>query len=130
MSGLTPKFVLLWTDAAIWLMAFWLLGYIMHVRRLPDLRQKWRRVFQDRGAMGSAMVLAACLLLTLLDSVHYRPVLPPAQGQSGQTPRGSPAVASTDLAAAAAAAAAAVCVCACVRVCVCVRVCACACVCV
>jgi len=84
MSGQAPKFVLLWTDAAIWLMALWLLSYVMHVRRLPDLRQKWRRVFQDRGAMGSAVVLGACLLLTLLDSVHYRPALPPVPGQGAQ----------------------------------------------
>lgn len=82
MSGL-PKFVLLWTDLAVWLMALGLLGYALHVRRRPDLRQKWRRVFQDPGAMGSAVVLAACLLLTLLDSVHYRPVLPPMAGQGG-----------------------------------------------
>ena len=83
MSG-WPKFVLLWTDAAVWLMALSLLGYALHVRRRPDLRQKWRRVFQDRGAMGSAVVLAACLLLTLLDSVHYRPVLPAVAGQGVQ----------------------------------------------
>jgi peptide/nickel transport system permease protein len=82
LSGL-PKFVLLWTDVAVWLMALGLLGYALHVRRRLDLRQKWRRVFQDRGAMGSSVVLAACLLLTLLDSVHYRPVLPPVAGQGG-----------------------------------------------
>jgi peptide/nickel transport system permease protein len=80
-----PKWVLLWTDAAVWLMALWLLGYVLHVRRLPDLRMKWRRVFQDRGAMGSAVVLGACLALTLLDSLHYRPVLPPAPGQTVQS---------------------------------------------
>ena len=79
-----PKWVLLWTDAAVWLMAMWLLGYVLHVRRLPDLRMKWRRVFQDRGAMGSAVVLGACLMLTLLDSLHYRPVLPPVPGQAAQ----------------------------------------------
>ena len=79
-----PKWVLLWTDAAVWLMALWLLGYVLHVRRLPDLRMKWRRVFQDRGAMGSAVVLGACLMLTLLDSLHYRPVLPPVPGQAAQ----------------------------------------------
>jgi len=78
-----PKFVLLWTDVAVWIMALGLLGYVLHVRRRPDLRQKWRRVFQDRGAMGSAVVLSACLLLTLLDSLHYRPVLPPVAGQGG-----------------------------------------------
>ena len=79
-----PKWVLLWTDAAVWLMALWLLGYVLHARRLPDLRLKWRRVFQDRGAMGSAVVLGACLVLTLLDSLHYRPVLPPVPGQAAQ----------------------------------------------
>ena len=84
MSGL-PKFVLLWTDVAVWIMALWLLGYVLHVRRLPDLRLKWRGVFQDRGAMGSAVVLGACLVLTLLDSLHYRPLLPPVPGQAAQS---------------------------------------------
>ena len=55
-----PKWVLLWTDAAVWLMAIWLLGYVLHVRRLPDFRMKWRRLFQDRGAIGSAVVLGSC----------------------------------------------------------------------
>ncbi|MFM8770307.1 MAG: ABC transporter permease [Rubrivivax sp.] len=84
MNGL-PKFVMLWTDMAVWLMALGLLGYTLHVRRQPDLRMKWRRVFQDRGAMGSAVVLGACLALTLLESLHYRPVLPPALGQTVQS---------------------------------------------
>jgi len=90
MSGL-PKLVLLWTDLAVWFMALGLLGYALHARRRPDLRQKWRRVFQDRGAMGSAVVLSACLLLTLLDSVHFRPVLPPVAGQGGLPPPSSQA---------------------------------------
>ena len=82
MNGAWPKFVLLWTDVAVWLMAAWLLAYVLHVRRLPDLRLKWRRVFQDRGAMGAGVVLGACLVMTLLDSIHYRLALPPVAGQA------------------------------------------------
>jgi peptide/nickel transport system permease protein len=81
-----PKIVLLWTDAAMWLMALALLGYVLLVRRRPGLRANWRRVFADAPALGSAMVLALCLGITLLDSLHFRPLLPPAAGSEGNAP--------------------------------------------
>jgi peptide/nickel transport system permease protein len=77
-----PKFVLLWTDVAIWLLVVALVGYVMFVRRRPNLRANWRKVFIDAPALCSSLILALCLLVTLLDSVHYRPALPPAPGVS------------------------------------------------
>jgi peptide/nickel transport system permease protein len=44
-------------------------------------------VFGDAPALASCVVLLACLLLTLADSVHFRSLLPPAPG----TPAGSTA---------------------------------------
>lgn len=75
-----PKFVLLWTDAAIWLLLVALVAYGVVVMRSANLRASWRKVFEDAPAFASAVVLAACLVVTLLDSVHFRPRLPPAPG--------------------------------------------------
>jgi peptide/nickel transport system permease protein len=76
-----PKFVLLWTDAALWLLVAAALAYVWHVRRRPNLRANWRKVFADAPALASTVVLIACAVVTLLDSVHYRPRLPAAAGE-------------------------------------------------
>ena len=81
-----PKFVLLWTDAAIWTLAVALLAYGVYVLRQPLLAATWRKVFHGGAALASAMVLALCLGVTLLDSVHYRPLLPPADGAPAAAP--------------------------------------------
>jgi len=70
----------------MWLMALALLGYVLLVRRRPGLRANWKRVFADAPALGSAVVLALCLGITLLDSLHFRPLLPPAAGSVGNAP--------------------------------------------
>ncbi len=75
-----PRFVLLWTDAALWLMVLGLLAYVHHVRRHPALCQPWQRVFSQVPAVVATVVLAACLGVTLLDSVHLRRALPAAPG--------------------------------------------------
>ena len=46
-----PKFVLLWTDVAIWLLALALLAYGMYVRRDANLSATWRKVFADAAAL-------------------------------------------------------------------------------
>jgi peptide/nickel transport system permease protein len=72
------KFVVLWTDCAIWLLVVAMLVYAWYVRRIPTLAANWRKVFFAAPSMSSAVVLAACLAVTMLDSVHFRPELPPA----------------------------------------------------
>jgi peptide/nickel transport system permease protein len=74
------KLVLLWTDAAVWLLVLAALVYVVHVRRTPNLAANWRKVFGDAPALASAVVLAACLLVTLADSLHYRAALTPVAG--------------------------------------------------
>ena len=75
-----PKFVLLWTDAAIWLLVAAAIGYILLVRRRPNLVAAWRKVFGDAPALASFVVLLVGVVLTLADSVHFRAVLPAAAG--------------------------------------------------
>ncbi|MCW5635710.1 MAG: ABC transporter permease [Rubrivivax sp.] len=81
-----PKFVPLWTDAAMWLMTLAAFAYAWQVRRSPTLAATWRRVFRDPAALASSVVLLLGLAVTLLDSVHYRPLLPPAPGAAADAP--------------------------------------------
>lgn len=81
-----PKFVLLWTDVAIWALIAALVAYALMVARRPQLAATWRKVFRDAPALASSMVLLLCLVITLLDSVHYRPLLPPAAGVPNAAP--------------------------------------------
>ena len=73
-----PKFVLLATDVALYFQLLVLLFYARHALRSPLLRQSWRYVQRDGAAMSSAVVLVVFLLVALLDSVHFRPRLPPS----------------------------------------------------
>jgi peptide/nickel transport system permease protein len=75
-----PKIVLLWTDAAMWLLLVAVLFYAWVVRRDPDLTKTWRKVFHDPAALSSTVILAFCLIVTVLDSVHFRSALPPPPG--------------------------------------------------
>ena len=74
---MNARFVLLWTDVVIFLLAAALVGYAWHARRQPNLRATWHKVFADAASLCSAIVLGVFLVVTLLDSVHYRPALPP-----------------------------------------------------
>ena len=75
-----PKLVVLWTDVVVWLLLAALLLYVRHVRRSPALAASWRRVFAGAPAMASAVLLAAALAVTVLDSLHFRARLAPAPG--------------------------------------------------
>jgi peptide/nickel transport system permease protein len=75
-----PKIVFLWTDVVVWLLVASTIAYFIHVRRNPNLTNRWQRVFRDKPALASAVVLAACLLISVLDSIHYRPLLAQAKG--------------------------------------------------
>ena len=75
------KFVILWTDVALWLLFATLIGYGFRVVRHDTLRATWRRVLRDAPALCSSLVLLLFVGVTALDSVHFRRALPPAAGQ-------------------------------------------------
>ncbi|BDI05468.1 peptide ABC transporter permease [Sphaerotilus microaerophilus] len=77
-----PKFVVLWTDAVLWGAWAATLAYAWHVRRQPHLSASWRKVWRDGAAMSATVVLAFFMVVTLLDSVHFRRALPPTAGQA------------------------------------------------
>jgi len=83
---MAPRFVLLWTDAVLYALLAALIAYVWHVRRDPNLRATWTKAFTDAPSMCSALVLAAFLVVTLLDSVHFRPALSRAPGTPASAP--------------------------------------------
>jgi peptide/nickel transport system permease protein len=71
-----PQFVFLWTDVFVQLLVLAILLYGWRVSRRPALRAVWARVGTSPSAMSAGVVLSFFLLIGLLDSIHYRPLLP------------------------------------------------------
>ena len=81
-----PKFVFLATDVALALLLAGLALYVWHARRSPDLRATWRSVLRDAAAMSALVILSLFLLVAVLDSIHFRPLLPRAEGAAADAP--------------------------------------------
>lgn len=75
--------VFLPTDGVMLLLVLMLAFYVRLVCRRPALLARWRRVFARPSASAAAVILTAFLAVAAVDSVHYRPALPP--GPSGET---------------------------------------------
>ena len=71
-----PKFVFLATDLALYAQLLMLALYVVHAWRTPLLRQTWRYVQRDATAMACSVILGLFMLIAVLDSVHFRPILP------------------------------------------------------
>lgn len=72
-----PKFVFLWTDVFVYFLVAGLVFYIFRVSRSASLRSAWRSVGRTPSAMCAAVVLTGFGAVGVLDSIHYRPLLPP-----------------------------------------------------
>ncbi len=70
--------VFLWTDKLIFLLVAAVVVFVLYARKREHLRAPWRRVGRSAVAMVSLVVLGMYVLIGLLDSIHYRPSLPPA----------------------------------------------------
>lgn len=78
--------VLLWTDLLLFTLLAGALLLTLHVRRHEPLRSAWRKVGRRPAGMASVTVLLAFIAVGLLDSMHYRPLLPAVEGQDSSTP--------------------------------------------
>lgn len=78
-----PKFVFLWTDLFIFGLVLAVLVYALRVRRSASLQSAWKSVARTPSAMCAAVVLAGFVALGVLDSIHYRPLLPPVATVQG-----------------------------------------------
>jgi peptide/nickel transport system permease protein len=77
------KPLLLWSDILLWAMVAGCVALAFYCRRQDYLRRAWRRVGESGVAMASATVLAAFVIIGLLDSLHYQPRLPAQEGKPG-----------------------------------------------
>ncbi|MBV6306482.1 ABC transporter permease [Candidimonas humi] len=75
-----PQFAPLWTDIFLYCLVLAVAAYALRARRSAHLRSAWARVGHSPAAMCAAIVLGLFVLVGLLDSVHYRPRLPPQAG--------------------------------------------------
>ncbi len=76
------RFVILWTDIALWAMFAALAFYVIHVRRNANLLATWRKVAHDHAALSAGVVLLLFMAVTMLDSVHFRRALAPSAGST------------------------------------------------
>jgi peptide/nickel transport system permease protein len=63
------------TDVLVWLLVAGVAVFVWTSARRPHLAAPWARVFRSHAAVASCVMLAAFLLVGLLDSLHYRPAL-------------------------------------------------------
>ncbi|MDS1142174.1 ABC transporter permease [Pusillimonas sp. SM2304] len=85
-----PKFVFLWTDIFVFCLVLAVAVYAVRASRSVSLRSAWRSVGQTPSAMCAAVVLACFVVLGVLDSVHYRPLLPPVAGSGAAAQKAGP----------------------------------------
>ncbi|MCC7135106.1 MAG: ABC transporter permease [Nitrosomonas sp.] len=76
--------VLLWTDALVYLLVAAGLLSIIYVRRHAHLLAPWRRVTHSASGMSALTVLTCFVIIGLLDTIHFRPLLPDSPYQGDQ----------------------------------------------
>ena len=65
----------LWTDLLIYLLLVSVMVFAFYTARHEHLRVPWRQVARRPMAMASLAVLSVYVVVGLMDSVHYRPLL-------------------------------------------------------
>ncbi|MDP2323469.1 MAG: ABC transporter permease [Gammaproteobacteria bacterium] len=73
--------IILWTDALVFVLIACAVAAGRYVSRREYLLASWRRVGESRAGMAALTVLAAFVLVGLLDSLHYRPRLEAVAGK-------------------------------------------------
>ena len=68
--------VILWSDALVFLLIVGCVAGAWYVRQREHLLLPWRRVARNGVAMVSLLVLSLFFVVGLLDTLHYRAVLP------------------------------------------------------
>ncbi len=92
MNAASIQPVLLWTDLLLFVLLGCALLAAFHARANQPLREAWRKVGRRPAGMAAAVVLLAFVAIGVLDSLHYRPVLPalaPPAAAEGAAAEGS-----------------------------------------
>ena len=74
------------TDVLLWALFAAIALYGWYCGRRPHLAVPWKRVFQSKAAVISAVILAAYIVIGLADSLHYRPRLAQAGSEVSYSP--------------------------------------------
>ncbi len=74
------KYVLLWSDALVFLLAVSIAVFFWRLRRDPQNRERWSQVFGTRLGMVTFTVILAYVAVALFDSIHFRRALEPVPG--------------------------------------------------
>ncbi|MBL8487253.1 MAG: ABC transporter permease [Rhodocyclaceae bacterium] len=77
------KPVLLWSDLLLLLLLAAIAASGAWASRQEHLRAAWARVGRSRSGMAAATLLAAFVLVGIVDSMHYRTLLPGKDGKPG-----------------------------------------------
>ncbi len=77
-----PKCVLLPTDIVVVVLLAALTFYLIHVARSEELKARWRYVVSSGASLCSLSLLCFFLLLSVVDSVHFRPVIDVQDGRA------------------------------------------------
>lgn len=75
--------VILWTDALVYLLVAIVITFGWYIREHAHLRAPWRRVTHSASGMAALTVLAFFIVIGLLDTIHFRPVLAGATDKMG-----------------------------------------------
>ena len=75
------KFVILWTDALIYLLIISAVIFLLWIGRKGHLARAWQRILSNKLAMVSIIVLCPYLIIGFLDSIHFQRKLPINSGQ-------------------------------------------------
>ncbi|MCE7917278.1 MAG: ABC transporter permease, partial [Nitrosomonas sp. PRO5] len=67
--------VILWTDALIYLLLAAGIAFGIYARRHVYVLASWRKVTHSASGMSALTILLCFILIGLLDTVHFRPVL-------------------------------------------------------
>ncbi len=70
-----PKLVILWTDVLLYLLLAAIAVFAVYARRHEHLRAPWRSVLRSRMGMAALIVLCVYVIIGVLDSLHFRPLL-------------------------------------------------------
>lgn len=67
--------IVLWTDALIYSLVIVGVVFVIYARRHEHMLASWRKVMRSASGMSALTILACFLLIGLLDTIHFRPVL-------------------------------------------------------
>ncbi|MFN0160815.1 MAG: ABC transporter permease [Burkholderiales bacterium] len=74
--------VILWSDALLFILIAISIWYAHTAARHAHLRAPWARVRKSAAGLAAATVLVPFVLIGVLDSLHYRPLLTASPGKS------------------------------------------------